>query len=110
MIETWPGEVQFYFEHSIDLPSGTKLHHLAFVKWHLPALNRQTRFHFKSKDDDDDRCNVELWKYECYDIDRDSIISVHNIYSRFIPSKFTLGVRNKTTYMAVIPTNRQFHL
>ena len=110
MIESWPGEVQFYFEHSIDLPSGTKLHHLAFVKWHLPAPNRQTRFHFKSKDDGDDRCNVELWKYECYDIDRDSIIPVHNIYSRFIPSKFTLGVRNKTTYMAVIPTNRQFHL
>ena len=32
MIDTFPGEVQFYFTHTIDLPTGSKMHQLAFVK------------------------------------------------------------------------------
>jgi hypothetical protein len=31
-IEMFPGQVQFYFEHTIRLPTGTKTHRLAFVK------------------------------------------------------------------------------
>src|SRR5207248_3300675 len=33
-IDTFPGEVQFYFTHTIDLPTGSKTHQLAFVKWY----------------------------------------------------------------------------
>ena len=33
--------------------------------------------------------------------DRDSIIPIHNIYSRFVPSKFVVGTRTPKTYMAV---------
>ena len=109
-IDTFPGEVQFFFTHTIDLPIGTKTHHLAFVKWYLPAPDRKTRFHCKADDDDDEGCNVELWRNECYDVDRDSIIPVHSIYSRFVPSKFVVGVRKPKTYMAVTPINRQFYL
>jgi hypothetical protein len=107
--DVFPGEVQYYFEHSLDLPIGKITHHLAFVKWHLPAPDRQTRFHCKSNVEDG-LCNIELWKDEFYSIDRDSIIPVHNIYSRFVPSEFIVGVRKPKKYMAVIPINRQFHL
>ena len=34
MIDMFPGEVQFYFTHTIDLPTGLKMHQLAFVKWY----------------------------------------------------------------------------
>ena len=31
-VDMFPGEVQFYFTHTIDLPTGSKMHQLAFVK------------------------------------------------------------------------------
>ena len=34
-VDTFPGEVQFFFTHTIVLPTGTKTHQLAFVKWYL---------------------------------------------------------------------------
>ena len=43
---------------------------------------------------DDEGCNVELWKNECHKADRDSIIPVHNIYSRFVPSEFFVHQRH----------------
>jgi hypothetical protein len=108
-IDLFPGEVQFFFTHTIDLPICTKTHQLAFVKWYLLAPDHRTRFYCKA-DDDVEGCNIELWMNECYDADRDSIIPVHSIYSRFIPSEFVVGVRRQKTYMAVTPINRQFYL
>lgn len=107
-IDLFPGEVQFFFEHTIDLPIGTKTHCLAFVKWHKPAQTSQIRFHCRIQGDDE--CNVELWKHEFYEINRDSIIPIHNIYSRFISSNLMVGKRTPKPYMAVIPINRQFYL
>ena len=109
-IDTFSGEVQFYFTHTIDLPTGSKTHQLAFVKWYQSAPNPKTRFYCKADDDDDEGCNVELWKNECHKADRDSIIPIHNIYSRFVPSEFVVGTRTPKTYMAVTPINRQFYL
>lgn len=108
--DIYPGQVQFYFEHTIQLPTGTTTHRLAFVKWYLYAPNQQTRFFCRIGNEDDKSCNIELWKNDFYDLSRDAIMPIHNIYSRFLPSKFTVGTRNPTTYMAVIPINRQFHL
>ena len=110
-VDIYPGRVQFYFEHLVEFPNGTKkIHQLAFVKWYMFAPNQQTRFHCRIGNIDDNSCNIELWKYEFHELSRDSIIPIHNIYSRFISSKFTVGTRNPTTYMAVIPINRRFHL
>lgn len=109
-VDTFPGKVQFFFTHSIELPIGTRTHQLAFVKWYLPAPDVRTRFYCKPDDNDEEGCNVELWKDEFYNADRDSIIPVHNIYSRFVPSKFVVGVRKPKTYLAVTPINRQFYL
>ena len=41
-----------------------------------------------------------------YDLSRDAIMSIYNIYSQFLPSKFTVSTQNPITYMAVIPINR----
>ena len=109
-IDIYPGHVQFYFEHTVQLPSGPKMHRLVFVNWYLWAPNEKTRFHCRISDLDNESCNVELWKYDFHGLSRDAIMPIHNIYSRFLPSKFTIGKRNPTTYMAVIPINRQFHL
>lgn len=105
----YAGQVQYYFTHSITLPiDGIKTHNLAFVKWYLPA---RERFHCQTNDDEYGSCsNIELWQNEFFEIDRDSIIPIHNIYSRFVPSEFMVGIRKLKKYMAVIPINRQFHL
>jgi hypothetical protein len=109
-IDIYPGHVQYYFEHTVQLPTGPKTHRLAFVNWYLWTPNEKTRFHCRIGNWDDKSCNVELWKYDFHKLSRDAIMPIHNIYSRFLPSKFTVGIRNPTTYMAVIPINRQFHL
>jgi hypothetical protein len=107
--ELYPGQVQYYFEHEVSLPGGKANHKLAFVKWYKSVSNYETRFYCKIGDDAS-VCNIELWETEFGDINRDSIIPIHNIYSRFIPSKFIIGHRNPVTYMAVIPINRHFHM
>ncbi|GET50680.1 pogo transposable element with KRAB domain [Rhizophagus irregularis DAOM 181602=DAOM 197198] len=93
-IELYPGMVQFYFEHVLQLPT-------------------------IAEQDDNRSVNIELWKLnEFYEMSRDSIIPIHNIYSRFIPTNFTIRTNNNNnnsrrkakTYMAVVPINRKFHL
>ena len=40
LIELFSGQVQYYFEHKLQLPTGVKTHRLACVKWYLPERNR----------------------------------------------------------------------
>ncbi|GBC11559.2 hypothetical protein GLOIN_2v1776801 [Rhizophagus irregularis DAOM 181602=DAOM 197198] len=109
IVEAFPDQVQFFFEHTVELPDGYHTHRLAFVKWYLPVEDQQKRFQCRVNNDNNS-CNIEIWKYDFYNIGRDSIILVHNIYARFITSDFTIGKRNPIKYMAVIPVNRHFHI
>ncbi|PKY50989.1 hypothetical protein RhiirA4_467785, partial [Rhizophagus irregularis] len=108
-IETFPGQVQFFFEHTVYLQEGPRTHYLAFVRWYKPAKNRKTRFYFKINDDANS-CNIELWSDKFYEMGRDCIIPIHNILCRFVSGTFEVGQRNLKKYMAVIPINRKFHI
>ena len=57
--------------------------------------------------DDINSCNIELWSNESFEMDRDSIIPIHNILGKFIKCKFNVGTRNPKEYMAVIPLNKK---
>ncbi|GET58354.1 hypothetical protein GLOIN_2v1879967 [Rhizophagus irregularis DAOM 181602=DAOM 197198] len=92
--DVFSGQVQYYLEHEVNLPSSKQTHKLAFVKWYLPAPNYQKRFYCQIENDIN-ICNIELWKNRFYEIGRDSIIPIHHIYSRFIPSKFILWNSNR---------------
>ena len=105
-IELFPGQVQYFFEHEVNLPEGKQTHSLVYVRWFLPA---PMRFHCQIGNDYES-CNVEIWGKRFYDLGRDSIIPIHNIYSRFIPTNFQIGIRKHVTYMAVVPIGRRFHL
>ena len=59
-VDSYPGQVQFYFDHTIYLPSGLQIYHLAFVRWYKPVNDYETRFHMKIKGNDLS-CNIELW-------------------------------------------------
>jgi hypothetical protein len=107
-IDSYPGQVQFYFDHTIYLPSGEQTYHLAFVRWYKPVDNHETRFHVKIKGDDLS-CNVELWEQEFYGLSRDCIIPIHQIYSRFIAGTYTIK-KDLNKYMAVIPLHRKYNL
>ena len=109
-IDSYPGQVQFYFDYTLYLPFGKQTYHLAFVKWYKPVDDHETRFHIKIKEDDSS-CNVELWDQEFYELGRDCIIPIHQIYSRFIAGTYTDTDENDPkTYMAIIPLHRKYNL
>lgn len=110
IVELYPGQVQYFFEHEVNLPTGKQIHRLAYVRWFLHTPSHQTRFHFQVDDNDIKSCNIEIWRKEFFEISRDCIIPVHNIFSRFIPNKYEIGKRKPVTYMAVIPIGRRFHM
>ncbi|GET51674.1 hypothetical protein GLOIN_2v1775288 [Rhizophagus irregularis DAOM 181602=DAOM 197198] len=60
-IDCYPGQVQYFFTHAVNLPDGVR---------------------------DDEICNVELCGTEFYPESRDCIIPVHHILGRFIPTKY----------------------
>ncbi|GET52341.1 hypothetical protein RIR_jg16610.t5 [Rhizophagus irregularis DAOM 181602=DAOM 197198] len=106
-IDTYLGQVQFYFEHTIYLKNSSSLtHSLALVKWYRPAQDHRTRY-FCQVDDDIKSCNIELWTNGFYDMSRDSIIPVHHILGKFIKCDFNIGTRKIKEYMAVIPLNKK---
>jgi hypothetical protein len=105
-IDTYPGQVQFFFEHMIYLNNKSTTHSLALVKWYKPVQNHKIRYYCQV-DDDIKSCNIELWSNEFYNVSRDSIIPIHNILGKFIKCKFNVGTRKPKEYMAVIPLNKK---
>ena len=57
---------------------------MAYVWWYKLAETSKVLYYF-SIDDDEETCNVELWKNEFYSYGHDSIIPVQNILCRFVP-------------------------
>jgi hypothetical protein len=106
-IDTYPGQVQYYFEHIIHLSNALTKHHLALVKWYKPVATADTRFLFSNEDSDDFTNDPELWRKEFFNYSIDSIIPVHHILGRFVPAKFKY---KRTEYLAVLPLNRRFSI
>jgi hypothetical protein len=105
-VDVYPGEVQYYFEHTLRLPSGSKTHLLAYVKWYRNAPSSDIRF--KHRFMEPEISNTELWKAEYYEEGCDSITAVHRILCRAVKSK---NIRvGKQTYLSVVPLNRKFNL
>lgn len=105
-VDTYPGQVQLYFEHTIYLNNKCKTHSLALVKWYKPVQDHEIRYYCQV-DDDIKSSNIELWSNEFYNVSRDSIIPIHNIFGRFIKCKFYVGSKNPKEYMAVISLNKK---
>jgi hypothetical protein len=107
--DTYPGQIQFFFEHTIYLQDGPRTHYLAFVRWYKPVKNHKIRFYCKI-DDDDNSCNIKLWNDEFYEMERDCIIPIHNILCQFVSGSFKAGQRNARTYISIIPINRKYYI
>src|SRR3954454_15940151 len=86
-VDCYPGQVQYYFTHKVDLPSGKAEHFLAYVHWYKPASSPNTRYYFS----EEETCNVELWDTEFYPESRDCIIPVHHILGRFVPINYRIS-------------------
>jgi len=108
--DTYPGQVQFFFEHTIHLPDGPKTHYLAFVRWYKPTGDRRSQFHCQINEDDLSICNIEMWTKDFYELSRDCIIPIHNILGRFIAGNMRIGKKNPKEYLSVIPINRKIHI
>ncbi|GET54803.1 hypothetical protein GLOIN_2v1775288 [Rhizophagus irregularis DAOM 181602=DAOM 197198] len=106
-VDTYPGQIQYYFTHVVDFPDGPVEHFLAYVRWYKHANSTNIRYYFSS----DEICNVELWNTEFYPISRDCIIPVHHILSRFVPVSYQISNRqNAREYLAVNPISRKYQL
>jgi hypothetical protein len=104
--DIYPGEVQYYFEHVLHLPKGSKTHLLAYVRWFKPASSSSTRF--KHKFMENEKSNTEIWKADYFEEDVDSIIAVHRIYSRAIKINYRVGKKNN--FVSIISLNRRFNV
>ncbi|EXX60314.1 hypothetical protein GLOIN_2v1775288 [Rhizophagus irregularis DAOM 181602=DAOM 197198] len=101
-VDTYPGQIQYYFTHVVDFLDGPVEHFLAYVYWYKHANSTNIRYYFSS----DEICNVELWNTEFYIISRDCIILVHHILGRFVPVSYKISNRqNAREYLAVNPSN-----
>lgn len=106
-IDTYPGQVQFFFDHTIFLNNNPQplTHSLALVKWYKP-VREKIRYYFQV-DNDIKSCNIELWSDKFYDMSRDSIIPIHNILGKFIKCNYYIGTDKTKGYIAVIPLNKK---
>ncbi len=105
-VDAYPGEVQYYFEHTLRFPEGAKTHLLAYVKWYEPAPSSSIRF--KHSFMEPEVSNTELWKAEYFQEGSDSLLAVHRILCR--ATKFKHVTVGKREYLSIIPLNRRFNL
>ena len=105
--DIYPGEVQYYFEHILNFPDGSKKHQLAYVRWFKPAPSPDTRFKHKFIDE---KSNTELWNANYYEEGIDSIIAVHRIYGRTIKINYWVEKKSKNNYVSIVPLNHRFNV
>jgi len=104
-VDIYPGEVQYYFEHTLRLPGRSRKHLLAYVKWYKNAPTSDIRFRHRFMEPE--VSNTELWKVEYFQESCDSLLAVHRILCRAIKYKnVTVG---KQKYLSLIPLNRRFN-
>ncbi|GET64379.1 hypothetical protein GLOIN_2v1775288 [Rhizophagus irregularis DAOM 181602=DAOM 197198] len=83
-VNTYPGQIQYYFTHIVDFPDGPVEHFLAYVHWYKHANSTNIRYYFSS----DEICNVE-----------------------FVPVSYQISNRqNAKEYLAVNPISRKYQL
>ena len=39
LVDIYPGQVQYFFEHMLQLLTGRKMHRLAYIKWYKPITD-----------------------------------------------------------------------
>ncbi|CAB5351793.1 unnamed protein product [Rhizophagus irregularis] len=105
-VDIYPGDVQYYFEHTLRLPEGPRKHLLAYVKWYKSAPSSDIRF--KHRFIEPEISNTELWQAEYFQEGCDSIIAVHRILCR--ATKFKSMCVGKRKYLSIILLNRKFNL
>ena len=105
-IDIYPGEVQYYFEHTLKLPEGPRKHLLAYIKWYKGAPSSSIRF--KHSFMEPEISNTELWKAEYFQEGCDSLLAVHRILCR--ATKFQYVKIGKQNYLSIVPLNRRFNL
>src|SRR2546421_2951703 len=71
LIDIYPGDVQYYFEHTLRLSEGPRTHLLAYVKWYKSATSSSVQF--KHSFMEPEISNTELWKAEHYPEGCDSL-------------------------------------
>lgn len=107
--DLYPGEVQYYFEHTLRFPEEeSRTHLLAYVKWYKNASSSSIRF--KHNFMDPEISNTELWKPEFHpeeSEDCDSLLAVHRILCR--ATKFKYVRVGKQKYISIVPLNRRFN-
>ena len=78
-VDLYPGQVQYFFTHSVNLPNQAAEHKLAYIRWFKTVNSAKIRFYFNIRDQAE-TCNIELWSTEFYPIKCECIIPIYNIF------------------------------
>ena len=57
-VEMYPGQVQYFFTHYLNLLNGTAEHKLSYIRWYQAVNSATVWFYFSI--DNAETCNVEL--------------------------------------------------
>ncbi len=107
-VDCYPGQVQYYFSHTIDLPNRPTEYFLAYVRWYQPTDSPDVQYHFS---DNEQTCNVELWGTKFYPESHDCIIPLYHILGRFVLVNYRISTRRNTReYLAINPINRKYYI
>ncbi|EXX63896.1 hypothetical protein GLOIN_2v1775288 [Rhizophagus irregularis DAOM 181602=DAOM 197198] len=41
-VDSYPGQIQYFFKHTVDLPNGQMEHNLAYIHWYRPASTSES--------------------------------------------------------------------
>ena len=106
--DTYLGQVQFFFEHSIVLPEeGLVTHYLTFIRWYVAAEDRRSWFHCQI---DKEICNIELWKNNFYELGHNCIIPIHNLLSRFVAGTVNIGKKIQNIFVHYFNKSKNSHI
>ena len=64
-VDCYAGQVQYFFKYIVNFKDGPVEYNLAYVQWYKLAETSKVRYYF-SIDDDEETCNIKLWKNEFY--------------------------------------------
>ena len=64
-VDTYPGQIQYFFTYSVNLLNGIVKHKLAYIWWYRLVNSAKIQFYFNINNE---TCNVELWDKKFYSI------------------------------------------
>jgi len=105
-VNCYPGKVQYFFTHKVNLDNELVKHYLAYIRWYKPTKTNIILVSTMRSKPVTLSCGIlnSIPLADC-------IISVHHILCQFVPAKYKISeYQNAKEYLAVNLINRKYNI